>query len=185
MIDMHTKTHQEFANKVYKERMRGNLFIATSDGNRAHFHFGCWSTQCSHEPPRMLTCFPKELEGYDIVRRGGVWTVSMVSQDQVDLHDEFFFEGKQSINAIGKEEFIYGQTGCPILKQAAGYFECRLVSLIDNGDFGLAIGDIVSAEMLHPDKKNLTVNELLSRDPGFVEKKRKSITMPFQGFDLE
>jgi flavin reductase (DIM6/NTAB) family NADH-FMN oxidoreductase RutF len=181
MVRLHTKTHTEFANKVYKERIRGNLFIATTDGNRGHFHFGCWSTQCSHTPPRMLTCFPKEIEGYDIVRKGGVWTVSLVADDQADIHDAFFFEGKQSIKAIGEDQFIYRETGCPILKGAIGYFECKLVSLIDNGDFGLAIGDIVSAEMLDTEKKNLTVNALLDR--GFI-KKREEIVMPFRGFDL-
>jgi flavin reductase (DIM6/NTAB) family NADH-FMN oxidoreductase RutF len=178
---MHTKTHSEFANKVYKERIRGNLFIATTDGKRGNFHFGCWSTQCSHTPPRMLTCFPKEIEGYDIVRRGGVWTVSLVAEDQADFHDAFFFEGKQDISSIGEDKFIYRETGCPILKNAVGYFECKLISLIDNGDFGLAIGDIVSAEMLNPEKKNLTVNSLLDR--GFI-KKREEIKMPFEGFNL-
>jgi flavin reductase (DIM6/NTAB) family NADH-FMN oxidoreductase RutF len=178
---MHTQTHKEFANKVYKERIRGNLFIATSDGNRGHFHFGCWSTQCSHEPPRMLSCFPKEIEGYDIVRKGGVWTISLVAEDQMEFHDEFFLEGKQDIQSIGKDMFIYRETGCPILKDAVGYLECRLISLIDNGDFGLAIGDVVSAEMLNPDKKNLTVNTSIER--GFL-KKRENIKMPFEGFDL-
>lgn len=182
---MHTKTHKEFANKVYKNRIRGNMFIAAMDGKRANFHFGCWSTQCSHEPPRMLTCFPKEIEGYELVRKGGIWTVSMVAEDQVDLHDEFFLEGKQDIQSIGEDEFIYRKTGCPILKNAVGYFECELVSLIDNGDFGLAIGDIISAEMLNPDKKNLTVNALLERDPEFVEKKKEKIIMPFKGFNLK
>jgi flavin reductase (DIM6/NTAB) family NADH-FMN oxidoreductase RutF len=179
---LHTKTHSEFANKVYKERIRGNLFIATTDGQRGNFHFGCWSTQCSHTPPRMLTCFPKEIEGYELVRKGGVWTVSLVAEDQADFHDEFFFEGIQDLKSIGEDQFIYRETGCPILKNAVGYFECRLISLIDNGDFGLAIGDIVSAEMLNPQKKNLTVNALLDR--GFI-KKREEIVMPFKGFNIK
>ncbi|AQQ53138.1 flavin reductase family protein [Planococcus lenghuensis] len=179
---MHTKTNQEFANLVYKERIRGNLFIATADGDRGHFHFGCWSTQCSHEPPRMLTCFPKEIEGYEIVRRGGVWTVSLVAEDQSDFHDEFFLQNKQDIRSIGEDQFIYRKTGCPILKNAIGYMECKLVSFIDNGDFGLAIGDIVSAEMLRPDMKNLTVNSILDR--GFLNNNKEEIQMPFKGFDL-
>ncbi|WP_180994202.1 flavin reductase family protein [Bacillus sp. Marseille-P3661] len=179
---MHSKTHNEFANNVYKERIRGSLFIATSDGERAHFHFGCWSTQCSHEPPRMLTCFPKDFEGYDIVRKGGVWTVSMVPEDHKDFHDAFFLEGKQDIKSLGEDQFIYRETGCPILADAVGYFECKLVSLIDNGDFGIAIGDIITAEMLNSDKKNVTVNEVLAR--GFLDN-RPAIKIPTKGFNLK
>lgn len=178
---MHTKTSKEFANLVYKERIRGNLFIATIDEKRGHFHFGCWSTQCSHEPPRMLTSFPKELEGYEIVQRSGVWTISLVAEDQMGFHDEFFLDGKQDIASIGEDKFIYRETGCPILKDAVGYLECKVVSFIDNGDFGLAIGDVISAEMLHPDKKNLTVNASL--EAGILDQREK-IQMPFKGFDL-
>lgn len=178
---MHTKSYLEPVNNVYKERVRGVFFVSTSDGEKANFHFGCWSTQCSHEPPRMLTCFPKEIEGYDIVRKGGVWALSLVADDQNEFHDKFFYEGAQDIQSLGKEEFIYRETGCPILKNALGYFECKLVSLIDNGDFALAIGDVVSAEILHPEKKNLTVNSIVDR--GFLDK-REDIVMPFKGFDL-
>ena len=179
---VHSKTHGEFANNVYKERIRGSLFIATSDGKRGHFHFGCWSTQCSHEPPRMLTCFPKELEGYDIVKKGGVWTVNIVPENHKHFHEQFHFEGKQDVQSLGEEQFVFRKTGCPILKDAVGFFECELVSFIDNGDFGIAIGDIVNAEMLNPDKKNVTVNEVVAR--GFLDNREK-IQLPFKGFDLQ
>lgn len=108
----------------------------------------------------------------------------MVAEDQIRLHDLFFMEGKQDIASLGEDQFFYNRTGSPILKEAIGYFECELVSLIDNGDFALAIGDIVSAEILHTQKQNLTVNQVLDRDPEFVEKKKDGLHIPFQGFPL-
>lgn len=178
---MHTKTHLEPVNDVYKERIRGLFFVSTFDGRKANFHLGCWSTQCSHEPPRMLTCFPKEIEGYDIVCRSGVWALSLMSEDQAPLAHKFFKEGTQDIRSIGSDEFIFKDTGCAILKNGVGYFDCKMVSFIDNGDFGLAIGDVLSTAMLQANKRNLTVNQLL--DEGIMTEREKNI-LPFHGFEV-
>jgi flavin reductase (DIM6/NTAB) family NADH-FMN oxidoreductase RutF len=152
---MDSKQQFDPYSSIYDLRSRGVFFVSTTNGERAHFHFGCWTTQCSHEPPRMLTCFPKEFEGTEIVKRSGVWALSMVAEDQEILTDHFF-SGDQTIEAIGKEKFMYAETGCPILKDAVAYFDCKISSFIDNGDFVIAIGDIVKGEALHPNKTSMT-----------------------------
>lgn len=167
--------------KIYGLRSRGVFFVSTAGESRAHFHFGCWTTQCSHHPPRMLTCFPKEFEGTEIIKESGVWALSLAAADQEEFHDHFF-SGDQSIKEIGEEHFMYAETGSPILKDAVAYFDCKVHSLIDNGDFVIAIGDIVASEALHPEKKNLNVE--------YLSAERKSdymkgpLTLPFKGFDL-
>ncbi|WP_102344736.1 flavin reductase family protein [Bacillus sp. Marseille-P3661] len=166
---------------IYDLRSRGVFFVSTSDGKRAHFHFGCWTTQCSHEPPRMLTCFPKEFEGTDIMKRSGVWALSMVAFDQEEMTDHFF-SGDQTIEEIGKDKFIYAKTGCPILKDAVAYFDCKLSSLLDNGDFVIAIGDIVAGEALHPEKKTLNVEYIADKER--KHHRKGPITLPFKGFNL-
>jgi flavin reductase (DIM6/NTAB) family NADH-FMN oxidoreductase RutF len=144
---------------VYHLRSRGVFFISTTDGKRTHFHFGCWVSQCSHEPPRMLACFPREYEGAEIMQRGGVFALSMVAADQEELHDHFF-SGDQSVQSLGEDKFMYGETGCPILKDSVAYHDCKVTQTIDLGDFVIAIGDIVNAEALHPEKENLNVRYL-------------------------
>lgn len=178
---MDSKQQYDPYSPIYNLRSRGVFLVSTTDGQRGHFHFGCWTTQCSHEPPRMLTAFPKEYEGTDIMLRSGVFGLSMVAADQEELHDHFF-SGKQSIRDIGEDKIFTAETGSPLLKEAVAYFDCRVVQTIDNGDFVLAIGDIVKGEALHPEKPTLNV-EYLSRQ-------RKSnymigpLTLPHQGFDM-
>ncbi|SDO21977.1 flavin reductase family protein [Alkalicoccus daliensis] len=167
--------------QIYGLRSRGVFFVSTSDDKRAHFHFGCWTTQCSHHPPRMLTCFPKEFEGTEIVKNSGRWALSLAAADQEEFHDKFF-SGNQSIQEIGEEHFIYAETGTPILKDAVAYFDCKVHSLIDNGDFVIAVGDIVDAKALHPDKKNLNVEYLSAeREEDYMT---GPLTLPFKGFNL-
>lgn len=167
---------------IYNLRSRGVFFVSTIDGKRGHFHFGCWTTQCSHEPPRMLTCFPKEYEGAEIVKRGGVFGLSMAAADQEEFHDHFF-SGDQSVETLGEHHFMYAETGCPILKEAVAYFDCKVVNTIDNGDFLIVIGDIVKGEALHPEKRTLNV-EYLSRERT-ANYAKGPLVLPFKGFDLQ
>jgi flavin reductase (DIM6/NTAB) family NADH-FMN oxidoreductase RutF len=166
---------------IYDLRSRGVFFVSTTDGKRGHFHFGCWTTQCSHQPPRMLTCFPKEFEGTDIMLKSGIFGLSMVAVDQEEFHDHFF-SGKQAPSDWGQEEFFTAETGAPLLKKAVAYFDCKVHQTIDNGDFVIAIGDIVQGEALHPDKKTLNVEYLSGeRTKNFMI---GPVTLPVKGFDL-
>ncbi|UOF89519.1 flavin reductase family protein [Fodinisporobacter ferrooxydans] len=178
---MDSKQQFDLYSPIYDLRSRGVFFVSTKDGKRAHFHFGCWSTQCSHEPPRMLTCFPKEFEGADIVKSSGVFALSMAAADQEELQDHFF-SGDQTIDALGKDQFMYAETGCPILKDAVAYFDCKAVNMIDNGDFLIVIGDILKGEALHPEKKTLNVEYLQrGRTRNFM---KGPLVLPIKGFDL-
>lgn len=175
---MDTKSKFDPVEPAYNKRLRGAFFISTTDGRRTHFHSGCWVTQCSHEPPRMLVCIAKEMESAEIVERSGKFALSMLAQDQENLIDRFF-SGNQDVESLGSDEFIYKETGCPILKEAQAYFDCQTVNIVDNNDFLIIIGDVLSSAILHPKKQSLTVNHLMEREKGVPE----DAVVPLVGFD--
>ena len=178
---MDSKQVSDPYHKIYHMRSRSVFFVSTIDDTRGHFHFGCWSTQCSHEPPRMLTCFAKEFEGAEIVRRSGKFALSMPSIEQMPFHDRFA-SGQQSLDALGREHFLFAKTGCPVLKDAVTYIDCQAVQFIDNGDFLMVIGEIVDGQILHPERKPLNV-EFIKEE---AERKlvNGEIVLPFKGFNL-
>ncbi|WP_444684767.1 flavin reductase family protein [Alkalicoccus luteus] len=179
---MDSKQAKDRYSSIYDLRSRGVFFVSVRDGDRGHFHFGCWSTQCSHEPPQMITCFPKEFEGTKLLETSKRWGLSMAAADQEQLHDTFF-SGSQSIEALGEDQFFYTKNGTPILKDAVAYFDMEVRELIDSGDFVIAIGYIVEGEALHPDKKTLNVEYLSAeRDDDYMT---GALTLPFDGFDLK
>lgn len=175
---MDTRSHEDPVEQLYDARIRGLCLISTRAGGRMHLHGGCWLTAAAHRPPRLLVAFPKEFEGAELVRRGGVFAVSLVAEDQWDLNDELF-AGRHSLEALGRQRFLAAPSGCPVLAQGVGYFDCRLVEAIDLGDFLLALGDLTAAAILHPELRNLTVNAIQRRGlPGRV-------ALPLRGFDDE
>ena len=143
-----------------------------------HLHGGCWVAPAAQHPPRLLVAFPKEFEGADIVRAGGSFAVSLMAEDQGDLNGALF-AGRHSLDALGRERFLQAPSGCPVLADGVGYFDCRLAEAVDFGDFLLAVGDVQAAALLHPDKTNLTVNEIQRRAPG----QPGPVRLPLRGFD--
>ena len=56
--------------------------------------------------------------------------------------------------------------GCPYLKEAIGYIQCKCVGSIDSGDHELFVCEVLKQITLNPDKEVLTNNYL--RDNGLV-----------------
>lgn len=175
---MDTQSKFDAVEPVYNKRLRGAFFISTTDGERTHFHSGCWVTQCSHQPPRMLVCIAKEMESAEIVQKSGKFALSMLAESQEGLIDRFF-AGDQDIDSIGAEHFITRDTGCPILKDSQAFFDCQAVQIIDNNDFLIVIGDVLSADILNPNARSLTVNHLMERDQGVSA----TSIVPINGFN--
>ena len=171
-----TRSREDPVEQVYDARIRGVCLISTRAGGRMHLHGGCWVTAASHQPPRLLVAFPKEFEGADIVQKGGDFAVSLVADDQVGLNDALF-SGRQSLDALGRHRWLRAPSGCPVLRDGVGYFDCRLAEAVDLGDFLLAVGDLRAAAILWPDKRNLTVNAIQRRDTGGQP------ILPLHGFD--
>jgi hypothetical protein len=69
----------------------------------------------------MLVCFPKVMEGAEIITRGRKFALSMTAEDQESLMDRFF-TGDQDITSMGEEEFIYKKNGMSNLKKLTGLF---------------------------------------------------------------
>lgn len=178
---MDTRSLHDPVEALYDSRVRGAVVVGTADGNRVHLHGGCWVSPCSTRPPRIMVAFPKEFEGAQIVERGGGFTVNLQAREDVAWM-EAFFRGEQAIRDDRKGLFLRSETGCPVLAESVAYFDCRLRQTIDLGDFTLAIGDVVAAEVLHPEYSNLSVNEIVARqDP----RGSADVLLPFEGFNYD
>ncbi len=166
---------------LYDARIRGAAVIGTAVGGRVHLHGGCWVSPCAGDPPQLMVAFPKEFEGARLVRQAGALSVSLLATDDAGWLGRFF-QGEQAIRPESEARFLRSSTGCPVLAGAVAYFDCHLVQALDLGDFLLAVGDVVAGDVLHPERRNLTVNEIIAeRDPRGTD----DATLPFEGFDFD
>lgn len=102
-------------------------------------------TSVSLTPPLVLACIDKRIHAHDLIERSGVFAVSILCIDQVDLGMRFAgliagvtdrFEGLEYATAI---------TGSPILPGSLGWVDCSLWRRYDGGDHSIFVGEVLQS----------------------------------------
>lgn len=178
---MDTGSRLDAVEELYDARIRGAAVIGTAAGERVHLHGGCWIAPAGDDPPRLMVAFPKEFEGADIVKASGVFAVGLSAAERPAALG-VLFDGKPPISDASRHLFLRTPNGAVVPASSVAYFDLRLATCLDLGDFLLAVGDVTGAAVLNPAYRNLTVNEIIAQaDP----RGEKEAYLPFKGFDFD
>ncbi len=85
---------------------------------------------------------------HDIIREGKVFALNLVGKEDRDVLARFFKTVTRVGNKLGDVPFHPGTMGVPILDNAIGALECRVVQFHDAGDHSVVIGEIVAAHLV-------------------------------------
>lgn len=97
------------------------------------------------EPPSVLVSLQRDVDTLPVLRRSGVFAVSLLAADQRSLSERF----AQAVPSDAKFRGVAvhrGTTGAPLLDGALAVLECRLVSATPAFDHVLVVGEVVRAE---------------------------------------
>lgn len=128
--------------------LSNGLYIITS---RVGDDYGAatvtWVSQASFKPPCIMAAIRLDSNVFKCISRGGPAAIHILSLDQRDIAQKFFFPTKAVDGHINDEPFTSGMTGAPILPNAPAHVECRVVRIIDDvGDHAVVILEVVEAE---------------------------------------
>ncbi len=85
--------------------------------------------------PRVLVQIYKGNYSHQLISASGAFALNFLGQHQLDLLREFgFFSGREKDKMAGIA-YDTGVTGSPVLKDCWGYLDCRVVNVMDGGDF--------------------------------------------------
>ncbi|MDQ2730202.1 MAG: flavin reductase family protein, partial [Armatimonadota bacterium] len=107
-----------------------------------------WVSQCSFEPPLLMVAVRRDSFSHDIIREGKVFALNLVGKEDRDVLARFFKTVTRVGNKLGDVPFHPGTMGVPILDNAIGALECRVVQFHDAGDHSVVIGEIVAAHLV-------------------------------------
>ena len=101
----------------------------------------------SLDPLLVLVCVERTTTMAEVVVGGGVFALSVLAADQVELSDRFADVDR----GFGVEEFDgvsthAGVTGAPLLDGATAWLDCQLHGVAEGGDHLIVIGEVLSAE---------------------------------------
>ena len=106
-----------------------------------------WTTQASFKPPLIAIGVRQDSQSHTMILESQVFAVSFLERSQKDLAELFFKPQTGTGARFGHVEYDLGaETGCPILKDALGYIECRLKGHLAEGDHSIFMGEVIAAE---------------------------------------
>jgi flavin reductase (DIM6/NTAB) family NADH-FMN oxidoreductase RutF len=127
-------------------RATGSTVVtACTDEGPAGF-LGLSATHVCADPPLVLVSIDKRTSALQTILAARHFALNFLPREAVEIADMFGGKGPQK----GAERFATGQwgtihTGAPILLDAVGAIDCRLVETIERHGVVIAIGQVVGA----------------------------------------
>jgi flavin reductase (DIM6/NTAB) family NADH-FMN oxidoreductase RutF len=109
-----------------------------------------WVTQSAFAPPLVVVGVKTDSGAYQIVKSAKTFALNMLGKDQKGLAFTFFKPASVADGKISGQAYRTGTTGAPILTDAPGAVECRVTSIVEQGDHHIVVGEVVEAHLQKP-----------------------------------
>ena len=100
-------------------------------------------TSVSLIPPLVLVCIGKASESYEHFGAHRVFGVNFLRHHQEDLSQHFAVSGGEKFATVHWSTKV---TGAPILDDALGWLDCKIVASHDAGDHTIHVGEVEAAD---------------------------------------
>jgi 3-hydroxy-9,10-secoandrosta-1,3,5(10)-triene-9,17-dione monooxygenase reductase component len=100
-------------------------------------------TSVSLVPPLVLVCIGKDSESYPHFAASNLFAVNFLRHSQRELSQHFAVSGGDK---FAKVRWTAKATGAPILLDALGYVDCKIVHSYEGGDHTIHVGEVESAD---------------------------------------
>ncbi|MEO1132450.1 MAG: flavin reductase family protein [Cyanobacteria bacterium J06639_1] len=136
----------------------GLYVCGVKEGDEVNGFTASWVMQASFEPPLVVNCVKQDSRSHAMIAASEVFALSVLESGQKELAQKFFQPLRRVGNKFEDVEFYQNETGCPIIKDALGYVECRVVGSVDRGDHTVYVGEVIAAGV-HREGKPLLLEE--------------------------
>jgi flavin reductase len=109
-------------------------------------------TSLSLDPPLILVAVVRDTSTDNYMKASRVFAVSILASDQRDLSTRFSGPGPRDFADLETKTAV---TGCPILVDAIGWVDCRVVDILPGGDHEIYVGEILAGDTHEHEKKPL------------------------------
>ena len=106
-----------------------------------------WVTQTSFEPPLLAVGVKADSGAYALIKKTNVFALNMLGKGQQAVGFTFFKPAKLDGDSISGEPFKPGANGSPILSNAIASMECKVVSIVEQGDHHVIVGQVTDANV--------------------------------------
>jgi flavin reductase (DIM6/NTAB) family NADH-FMN oxidoreductase RutF len=125
-----------------------------------------WVTQTSFDPPLVAIGVKADSGAYDILRKSGNFALNFLGKGQQGAAFTFFKPAEVADGAISGEPYTSGSNGAPLLTNAIAAVECKVATVVEQGDHHIVVGEVTEAKVNTPPEGRADDAGLHMRDLG-------------------
>ncbi|MEZ5851267.1 MAG: flavin reductase family protein [Hyphomicrobiaceae bacterium] len=128
------------------------IYVLTADDGNGNIAAATvnWVTQSAFAPPLVVVGVKVGSGALEALKTSRVFALNMLGKDQKSLAFTFFRPADVSEGRISGQPYHQGTTGAPLLTDAPGAVECRVSSIVEQGDHHIVVGEVVEAHLSRP-----------------------------------
>jgi flavin reductase (DIM6/NTAB) family NADH-FMN oxidoreductase RutF len=155
------------AKKTVLRMIPYGLYVLTADDGKGAVGAATvnWVTQSAFSPPLVVVGVKADSGAYAALKSASSFTLNMLGKEHKDLAFAFFKPAKIENGQLSGQSFTRGTNHAPILDAALGAVECRVTSIVEQGDHHIVVGEVTEAHLHHspagrPDAAILEMRDL-------------------------
>lgn len=128
------------------------IYVLTADDGKGGIAAATvnWVTQTAFAPPLVVVGVKTDSGAYQIVKAAKTFALNMLGKDQKGLAFTFFRPADVSDGKLSGQAYRKGSTGAPILIEAPGAIECKVATIVEQGDHHIVVGEVIDAHLNKP-----------------------------------
>ena len=140
------------AKKTVLRMIPYGIYVLTADDAKGNVAAATvnWVTQSAFAPPLVVVGVKAYSGTYKTVKAAQAFALNMLGKEQKNLAFTFFRPADVSEGKLSGQSFRKGETGAPILVEAPGAVECRVIAVVEQGDHHIVVGEVVEAHLNRP-----------------------------------
>src|SRR5919109_2568573 len=124
---------------LFHQLTLGVYVVGVANAGQRDGFTAAWVMQVSFDPLLLALSINPYNASYELLHRGGGFTVNVLKQGQLELARRFGTRSGRDINKLEGIGWKAGRTGAPILDQALAYFDCELAGRHRAGEHELVL----------------------------------------------
>src|ERR1700691_272823 len=123
------------AKKAVLRMIPYGIYVLTADDGKGNIAAATvnWVTQSAFAPPLVVVGVKTDSGAYATVKAAQTFALNMLGKEHKGLAFTFFKPVNVSDGKLSGQSYRKGTTGAPILTDAPGAVECRVISIVEHG----------------------------------------------------
>ena len=128
------------------------IYVLTADDGKGNVAGATvnWVTQTAFNPPLVVVGVKTDSGAYSIVKNTKSFVLNMLGKEHKGLAFTFFKPASVADGKISGQAYRKGTTGAPLLEVAPGAVECKVTSIVEQGDHHIVVGEVIEAHLPKP-----------------------------------